>query len=375
MSTAGVGSVDRRADRRDALRATAARQGLDAVLVTNLLNVRYLTGFTGSNGALLVRTDGGDLFGTDGRYTTQAGTQVPDVELIVDRGTVPALAREAVRRGVGRLGYESHDLTVDGLVGLEKVLTAAADGGAVPELTSIRRAVEALRAIKDDDEIEALRRACAVADQALAELVAEGALRPGRTELQVGRELDARMLQLGAEAPSFETIVAAGANSAIPHHRPDATVLADGDFLKLDFGATVDGYHSDMTRTVVLGRAADWQREIYELVAASQAAGRAALEVGADVVAIDGASREVIVAAGHGEHFTHGLGHGVGLEIHEAPGIGPLGAGTLAAGMAVTVEPGVYLPGRGGVRIEDTLIVTDDAPELLTLTSKELLVL
>jgi Xaa-Pro aminopeptidase len=365
----------RTAARRDALRATAAQQELDAVLVTNLLNVRYLTGFTGSNGALLVRTDGADLFGTDGRYTTQAGTQVPDVELLVDRGTVPALAREAVRRGVGRLGYESHDLTVDGLAGLEKVLADAADGGTVPELASVRRAVEALRAIKDEDEIESLRRACAVADQALAELAAEGALRPGRTELQVGRELDARMLLLGAEAPSFETIVATGANSAIPHHRPDATVRRDGDFLKLDFGATVDGYHSDMTRTVVLGHAADWQREIYELVAASQAAGRAALEVGADVVAIDAASRDVIVEAGHGEHFTHGLGHGVGLEIHEAPGIGPLGAGTLAAGMAVTVEPGVYLPGRGGVRIEDTLIVTDDAPELLTLTSKELLVL
>ncbi|TFV50408.1 Xaa-Pro peptidase family protein [Blastococcus sp. TF02A-35] len=365
----------RTAARRDALRATAAERGLDAVLVTNLLNVRYLTGFTGSNGALLVRTDGADLFGTDGRYTTQAGTQVPDVELLVGRATVPALAREAVRRGARRLGYESHDLTVDGLHGLERVLDDAAAGGTVPELASVRRAVEAQRAVKDDDEVESLRRACAVADQALAQLAAEGALRPGRTELQVGRELDARMLALGAEAPSFETIVATGANSAIPHHRPDTTVLRDGDLLKLDFGATVDGYHSDMTRTFVLGHAADWQREVYELVAASQAAGRAALAVGADVVAVDAAARDVIVAAGHGEHFTHGLGHGVGLEIHEAPGIGQLGAGSLAAGMAVTVEPGVYLPGHGGVRIEDTLIVTDDAPELLTLTSKELLVL
>jgi len=367
-----MGAVSRTADRRNALRAIAAERGLDAVLVTNLLNVRYLTGFTGSNGALLVRTDGADLLGTDGRYTTQAGMQAPDVELLVDRATVAGLARAAVQRGTGTLGYESHDLTVDGLAGLEKML---ADAGKAPALTSVRRAVEQLRAIKDDDEIESLRRACAVADQALAELAAEGALRPGRTELEVGRELDARMLVLGAEAPSFETIVAAGANSAIPHHRPDATVLRDGDFLKLDFGATVDGYHSDMTRTVVLGHASDWQREIYELVAASQAAGRAALAVGADVVAIDAASRQVIADAGHADHFTHGLGHGVGLEIHEAPGIGPLGAGRLAAGMAVTVEPGVYLPGHGGVRIEDTLIVTDDAPELLTLTSKELLVL
>ncbi|MGY1642937.1 M24 family metallopeptidase [Geodermatophilus sp. SYSU D00703] len=365
----------RYAERREVLRATAAQRGLDAVLVTDLLNVRYLTGFTGSNGALLLRRDGGDVFGTDGRYTTQAGVQVPDVELLVDRATVAALAREAVRRNDGRIGYESHHLTVDGLRGLEDVLADAAAGGTVPELTSVRRAVEAQRAVKDDDEIDALRRACAVADSALAELAAEGALRPGRTELQVGRELDARMLAIGAEAPSFETIVATGANSAIPHHRPDTTELRAGDFLKLDFGATVDGYHSDMTRTIVLGHAAEWQREVYELVAAAQAAGRAALAVGADVVAVDAAARDVIVAAGHGEHFSHGLGHGVGLEIHEAPGIGQLGAGTLAAGMAVTVEPGVYLPGHGGVRIEDTLVVTDDEPELLTLTSKELLVL
>ncbi|WP_138734824.1 M24 family metallopeptidase [Modestobacter excelsi] len=365
----------REAGRRDRLRATAAEAGLDAVLVTNLLNVRYLTGFTGSNGALLLRTDGGDLFGTDGRYTTQAGTQVPDIELLVDRATTSALATEAVRRGSARIGYESHDVTVDGLRLLERVLTDAAGSGRAAELVSIRRAVEALRAVKDDAEVEALRRACAVADRALAELAAEGALRPGRSELEVGRELDARMLTLGAEAPSFETIVATGANSAIPHHRPDATVLRDGDFLKLDFGATVAGYHSDMTRTLVLGHAADWQREVYELVAASQAAGRAALAVGADVTAVDAASRDVIVAAGHGDHFTHGLGHGVGLEIHEAPGISSLGAGTLSAGMAVTVEPGVYLPGHGGVRIEDTLVVTDDEPELLTLTSKELLVL
>jgi Xaa-Pro aminopeptidase len=371
--------VSRQGERRDVLRATAADRDLDAVLVTNLLNVRYLTGFTGSNGALLVRTDRPDLFGTDGRYTTQAAGQVPDVELLVDRSTVAALAAAAVRGSAGRIGYESHDVTVDGLTGLQQVLADAAAGGTVPELVSLRRAVEGQRAVKDEDEVESLRRACAVADQALAELAAEGALRPGRTELQIGRELDARMLQLGAEAPSFETIVAAGANSAIPHHRPDATELRDGDFLKLDFGSTVEGYHSDMTRTLVLGgvggEAADWQREVYELVAAAQAAGRAALEVGADVVAVDAAARDVIAAAGHAEHFSHGLGHGVGLEIHEAPGIGPLGAGRLAAGMAVTVEPGVYLPGRGGVRIEDTLVVTDGAPELLTLTSKELLVL
>jgi len=363
----------REAGRRNRLRHVAAAAGLDAVLVTNLLNVRYLTGFTGSNAALLVRTDGsGDLFGTDGRYTTQAGIQVPDLQLVVDRGTVAALARAAVAAGVRSLGYESHHLTVDGLAQLRRVVD---DAGPAPELRSVHRAVEALRVVKDDAEVQALRQACAVADQALAELAAEGALRPGRTELDVGRELDHRMLVLGAQAPSFETIVATGANSAIPHHRPDGTVLRSGDFLKLDFGATVDGYHSDMTRTLVLGHAADWQREVYELVATAQAAGRAALAVGTDVTAVDAAARDVIVEAGHGEHFLHGLGHGVGLEIHEAPGISALGDGKLPAGMAVTVEPGVYLAGHGGVRIEDTLIVTGGEPELLTLTSKDLLVL
>jgi Xaa-Pro aminopeptidase len=184
------------------------------------------------------------------------------------------------------------------------------------------------------------------------------------------------MLDHGADAPSFDTIVATGPNSAIPHHRPADRVLARGDFVKLDFGAEYGGYHSDMTRTVVLGRPADWQREIYALVHTAQAAGRAALTIGADVRAVDAAARDVIAGAGRAEAFGHGLGHGVGLEIHEAPALSPLGAGTLADRMAVTVEPGVYLPGRGGVRIEDTLVVREGAePELLTLSSKDLTVL
>ena len=355
--------------RRDRLRAAARAAGLDAVLVTRLVNVRYLTGFTGSNAALLVPAgaDRPDVLCTDGRYTVQAGEQAPDVELLIERTSAVALAERAAKDGYRTLGIETHDVTVD----LRAALAEAAGG----DLVSVKRAVEQLRAVKDDTEVALLREACAIADRALAELLAAGGLRPGRTEREIGRELDARMLDHGADAASFETIVATGPNSAIPHHRPAGRELATGDFVKLDFGAQYGGYHSDMTRTVVLRHAADWQREIYELVAASQAAGRAALAVGADVVAVDAASRQVIADAGHGDHFSHGLGHGVGLEIHEAPGIGPLGAGTLAAGMAVTVEPGVYLPGHGGVRIEDTLIVTDDAPELLTLTSKELLVL
>ncbi|HEY6748226.1 MAG TPA: Xaa-Pro peptidase family protein [Mycobacteriales bacterium] len=356
------------ADRRERLREKVRAAGLEAALVTRLVNVRYLTGFTGSNGALLVPADGPDVLCTDGRYTVQAGAQAPDVELLIERASATALAGRAATAGYRRLGFESHDVTVD----LHRALAEKAGR----ELVSIRQAVEELRAAKDDGEIALLREACAIADRALADLVAEGGLRPGRTEREVGRDLDARMLGHGADAPSFETIVATGPNSAIPHHRPDDRRLERGDLVKLDFGAEYGGYHSDMTRTLVLGPPADWQREVYELVHAAQAAGRAALKIGADVRAVDAAARDVIAAAGRAGEFGHGLGHGVGLEIHEAPALSPLGAGTLADRMAVTVEPGVYLPGRGGVRIEDTLVVREGAePELLTLTSKDLTVL
>jgi len=350
----------------------AVEHDLDAVVISSLVNVRYLTGFTGSNGALLLRPDGDDVLATDGRYTTQASAQAPELTLLIERACGTALTAEAARAGVARLGYESHVVTVDGFEGLR---AAAAEHRPGVELLSLGSAVEALRAIKDAAEIDALREACAIADAALAALISDGALRAGRSEREVGRDLDNRMLALGAEAVSFETIVAAGANSAIPHHRPSDAVLAVGDFVKLDFGATFAGYHSDMTRTLVLGPPTDWQREVYELVATAQRLGREALTVGASVVDVDAAARAPIVEAGHGAAFSHGLGHGVGLEIHEAPALSALGAGRLAADMAVTVEPGVYLAGRGGVRIEDTLVVGNDGPALLTMTGKELVAL
>ncbi|MFJ6675647.1 M24 family metallopeptidase [Actinosynnema sp. NPDC091369] len=356
--------------RRAALRATLRDRELDALLVTNLLNVRYLTGFTGSNAALLVRADADEaaVFCTDGRYLTQAAAQVPDLERVIDRPCDVALVERAVKAGAGRIGFESGHVTVDGL-------DALADAAAGAELVRAADLVERLRLVKDDAEVEALRMACAAADRALADLIEHGGLRPGRTEREIARELESRMLDHGAAGPSFESIVAAGAHSAVPHHRPTDAVVRDGDFVKLDFGALVDGYHSDMTRTLVVGRAADWQRELYQLVAAAQAAGRAALGVGTPFADVDAAARGVIEEAGRGDEFLHGLGHGVGLQIHEAPALSKAGDGTLLPGMAVTVEPGVYLAGKGGVRIEDTLVVREGAPELLTLTTKELVVI
>ncbi len=353
--------------RREALRDRLRAAELDALLVTELLNIRYLTGFTGSNAALLVDAggDGHTVFCTDSRYETQSARQVPDLGRIIERGCDRRLATEATERGVGRLGFESHVVTVD-------EHAALADITGADRLHRAPRHVEELRLVKDDIEVEALRAACAAADSALAGLLADGGIRPGRTELQVAQALEQRMVEAGATGPSFETIVAAGASSAVPHHRPTATELRRGDLVKMDFGALVDGYHSDMTRTVVLGQPAAWQCELYDLVAAAQAAGRAALHPGADVRDVDAAARSVIADAGRGEQFLHGLGHGVGLQIHEAPALSPTGVGRLATGMAVTVEPGVYLVNRGGVRIEDTLVVRESGPELLTLTTKDL---
>ena len=358
--------------RRDRLRQWLAAGDMDAMLITDLVNVHYLSGFTGSNAALLIRVDDDTpVLATDGRYRTQAAQQVPDAELVIERACGPHLAARAAADGIRRLGFESHVVTVDGYQTLAK---AAGD----TELVRAAGAVERLREVKDAGEIAVLRLACESADAALIDLVQSGDLRPGRTEKQVGRELESLMLDHGADAVAFETIVAAGPNSAIPHHRPTDAVLTAGDLVKIDFGAQVCGYHSDMTRTFILEPAAQWQLDLYDLVATAQRAGRDALVAGVELRAVDAASRQVIADAGYGDNFGHGLGHGVGLQIHEAPGISAAAAGTLLAGSVVTVEPGVYLPDRGGVRIEDTLVVGGGkagAPDLLTRFPKELTIL
>ncbi|MFC7566340.1 M24 family metallopeptidase [Actinomadura namibiensis] len=233
--------------------------------------------------------------------------------------------------------------------------------------------VEELRFVKGEDEIVLLAEACAITDRAFDAVLPR--LRPGLTERQVAVALERQMVDFGAEGIAFESIVASGPNGAVPHHRPGDRALQPGDLVTMDFGARYAGYHADMTRTVAIGEPAGWQRDVYDLVRAAQQAAVDAAVPDTDVSRVDAAARDLIAAAGHGADFTHGLGHGVGLEIHEAPLMGYGRTGKLMDRVPITAEPGVYLAGRGGVRIEDTLVVRANGPELLTKTTKDLLVL
>jgi Xaa-Pro aminopeptidase len=321
----------------------------DAVLVTHGPNVRYLTGLASSNAALLLPAEGAGILATDSRYALAAQRDAADTELIVNRFTEAALAAEMAKRGMRKVAFEAHEMTVERHSGLARAAGAVA-------IVPFGRKIEALRSVKDAFELELLAAACRISFQALAEVLPQ--IRPGMAERALAAALDYRMAQLGADRPAFETIVASGPNGAIPHHSPTDRPLRRGDLVTIDFGAQYGGYHADMTRTIAIGEPAGWQRDIYDLVADAQRAGIEALGVGADVGDVDAAARDLIAAAGHGEHFQHGLGHGVGLEIHEAPMLGYGRTGKLTDRVPVTVEPGVYLPGKGGVRIEDVLVVT-----------------
>lgn len=345
------------ATRRDRLRARLADASLDALLVTRPVNVRYLTGFTGSVGSLLV-TAGGQVLVVDGRYAEQATTETAGVDLVVTRGD--EWLREHVRKG--RLGVESHDLPWD----RARALVDLVDAEVVPAPAH----VEALRATKDAGELDLLRRACAITDEAFADLC--GWISPGMPEREVARRLHDGLAGRGADDRAFPAIVAGGPHSARPHHRPTDRPLATGEVVKLDFGALVGGYHADMTRMVALGALDDELEGVVALVREAQKAGVAAAVDGAGAAAVDAACRDVIAAAGHGDHFPHGTGHGVGLEIHEQPILRRGADATLRTGMVITIEPGVYLPGLGGVRIEDTVAVTDGPPEVLTRTPTDL---
>ena len=366
---------DIHAARRARAQGKIAESGADAALITVPANVRYLSGLVSSNAAILLPAAGPAVLATDSRYAEAAARDCPDIEIATERDLEPALAGLAVERGYSTLAFEAQDMTVERHLALANL-------AAGPVLVPLGHVVEGLRMIKDETEIELLTRACAITGQAFAEVL--GQIVSGRTERDFAVVLERTMIDLGADGLAFDTIVASGPNGAIPHHSPGQRVFAPGDLITIDCGARYGGYHADMTRTVALGQPAGWQREIYDLVATAQLAGVAAAVPGADIGDVDATARDIIDDAGHGDHFGHGLGHGVGLQVHEAPLMGRGRTGRLVDRVPVTIEPGVYLPGKGGVRIEDTIVVraaasrADGAPEpaeILTTTTKELLVL
>ncbi|PRQ11954.1 peptidase M24 family protein [Corynebacterium sp. 13CS0277] len=353
--------------RRRTLAAALAAQRIDSMLVTHLQHVRYLSGFSGSNGAVLVNKDLSAKIATDGRYITQVAEQAPDLPVVQARACGEALLGEVT--GPRRVGFEADYVTVTELKKLEE---------ACPEdvtLIPVTGVIEDIRIIKEPLEQVRLREVADLASQAYLDLLAAGELAVGRTERAVAADLEYRMRAAGSERVSFDTIVASGPNSAKPHHDAGDRVIQAGDLVTLDFGAHSRGFNSDMTRTVIMGHTTDFTKNIYEVVLAAQLAGVAAATPGAVLEDIDAACRDVIEAAGFGEYFVHSTGHGVGLDVHEAPYAAKTQKGTLRPGMTLTIEPGIYVPGQGGVRIEDTLIITEGAPEIITTVSKDLLVL
>ncbi len=346
--------------RRDAIRARLSELEADALLVTKLVNVRYLTGFSGSNGQVIVGEE--DIFFTDSRYQEQSGHQVDCRREIIDSrsGWEQVVAS---LEGAGRLAIEAHHMTVASAGRLRAAL-----GDVV--IVETENVVEKQREVKDAGEIESIRRACAIGDAGFDQIIAR--LREGMTEVECAAELEEAMRRAGSEGLSFATIAAFGEQAAEPHHEPTERRLKRGDMVKLDFGAMFDGYHSDMTRTVAFGEPGDEMRTIYEAVRAGQQAGVEAIRSGANTGLVDDASRAPLQAIGR--DYGHATGHGCGLEVHEAPTVRKGGADILVAGMTVTVEPGIYVPGLGGVRIEDLLAVTDDGFEVLTTSPKELIV-
>lgn len=357
--------------RRDRLRGRLDDLGLAALYVTRLADVRWLTGFTGSAAALLItgRADT-DLFITDGRYADQAAEEVSDLDRDIRRGGVAARVLErAADSGATPVGFQADVLPwSEG----QRLRDLADDHGlAVEPAESV---LDHLRAVKDDHELAALGVACALTGDAFEAVL--GDLHPGRSERDIGLLLERAMIERGAEDRAFDTIVASGPNSAVPHHRAGDRAIQRGDLVKIDLGARFAGYHADMTRTVAVGPPDAELAAVHDLVRQAQEAGREAAVAGAEVGQVDAACRDLIAAAGRGERFTHGTGHGVGLEIHEWPVLLAAGAATLAARMTVTVEPGVYLPGIGGVRIEDTVVIAPEGPpQVLTTPTRELLVL
>ncbi|MBN2438834.1 MAG: aminopeptidase P family protein [Deltaproteobacteria bacterium] len=347
-------------DRVGRLRSEFPETG--AMLIFNEKNIRYLTGFTGGEGALMAGPDWLTLL-VDGRYATQARAETRGAEIFECRNRIEGIAAAARRHGVGSVGFESPFLSVEEYLNLKEALPEAA-------LRPLPKDFGFLRAVKDLGEIDRIREAARISAEALASL--RGMIRPGIREEEIALELEYRMRRGGAEKVSFETIVAAGANSAFPHATPGRRAIADGDCVMIDYGAVWDGYHSDETCTFFVGRASERQREVYRHVLEAHDRAIRAIRAGVSCGEIDGVARSHLAGEGLASAFAHGTGHGVGLDVHEAPRLAAGREELLRAGMVVTVEPGVYLPGLWGIRIEDTVLVTQEGCEILTRTSKDL---
>ena len=347
-------------------RVRARLGALDALLVSDLTNISWLTGFTGSNGWVVLRPDGLTLV-TDGRYGEQATRQMAAAG--VEGDVIVGLS------GAALLAHLADAVAPHATVGFEAnhVSFQQHSDWAAAFRTTLRPAaglVEAERRSKDEGEIDAMARACRIADQALAEVAPR--LGDGLTEAQVRNQLEIRLRELGASGPSYDTIVATGpVNAALPHHRPTDTLIEPGHTVIIDVGALVDGYHSDMTRSFVVGDPTPLQRELYELVLAAQLAGLATVGPGVPTKEVDLACRSLIAEAGYGEWFSHGTGHGVGLLIHEDPFQNATSEAILQVGDVVTVEPGVYREGFGGIRVEDLVVVTREGCRVLTASAKD----
>ena len=358
------------ASRLEALRSLLQFQGLDALLISGPQNRRYLSGFTAreeilneSCGSLMVTPEALFLF-TDFRYQEWAAAEAPNYEILLYKaGLGSALAEYLGRLKIGRLGFETPYLTYGQY---QRLTQAAADAGLEVDWVPTEGLVESLREMKAAAEVAAVRRALALTESVFEEVAA--LLRPGLSESQVAWEIERRLKEQGAEDLAFTPIVAAGANAARPHHRPGDYALQAGEPIIIDMGARVDGYCADFTRTLILGEPDDHFRKVYALVRQAQAWAEAELKAGLDSLEADALGREVIAQAGYGEAFGHSLGHGVGLAVHEAPSLSPVKekSTVLKAGSIVTVEPGIYLTGWGGVRLEDMVLLNPDGAEVLT---------
>lgn len=346
-----------------------ARRGLEALLVQKEKNRIYLSGFTGTAGSLLITTAAAYLL-TDFRYVEQAAAQAPafSVQRMGQgpRATTDLLARLLSEHRISQLGFEADTVSFDWYEELR-------DGLRGVRLVPASGAVEALRKVKEPTEIEAIRRAAALADQAFAHILEY--IRPGVTERDVALELEFFMRRRGASGVAFDTIVASGRRSSLPHGVATDKVIAAGELVTLDFGCVVDRYCSDMTRTVVVGEPDAQQRQIYDVVLNAQQAGVAAARAGQTGKELDHVCRQIIADSGYGEYFGHGTGHAVGLDVHEDPRVSPTGQERLVPGHVVTIEPGIYLPGWGGVRIEDLVVITADGCDVLSRSPKELIIL